>query len=63
MEYPNIVDKMNTTNTPDFAKICWGDYILDGRIVPFKKFEADLPIIEELNEIIDYYIDEMFRDY
>ena len=54
---------MNMNETPNFAEICWGDYLLDGRIVPYKKFESQLPIIEELNEIIDYYVDQMFINY
>ena len=51
-------------NTPNFAEICWGDYLLDGRIVPYKKFEANLsPIEEEIEDIIAYYTDMMYRDY
>ena len=58
-----VPETRNRMNDINFGEICWGDYLLDGRIVPFKKFETELPIIEELNEIIDYYIDEMFKDY
>lgn len=55
---------MNTINTPDFAEICWGDYILDGRIVPYQKYEADLTIIdEEDDESLSDYIDEVFQTY
>ena len=51
-------------NDVNFSEICWGDYLLDGRIVPYKKFEANLlPIDEEIDDIIDYYIDEMLHDY
>jgi len=51
-------------NTPNFAEICWGDYLLDGRIVPYKKFERELlPIEEEIEEIIAYYTYKMYHDY
>ena len=51
-------------NDINFGEICWGDYLLDGRIVPYKKFETELlPIEEEIEEIIAYYTDKMYQDY
>jgi hypothetical protein len=52
-------------NDINFAEICWGDYMLDGRIVLYKKFEVELPLIEEEFEedTIDSYIDEVLRNY
>ena len=60
-------------NTPNFAEICWGDYILDGRIIPYKNYETNLTITDEEESVWDYmneddeslsdYIDEVFKTY
>lgn len=61
---------MNTINITEinFAEICWGDYVLDGRIVPYEtKFKPIFPTIDEESDDerddVDILIDEMFRYY
>ena len=46
----------------NFAEICWGDYELDGRIVPY----IGSAIVEEdewLDEMINEIIDELINNY